>query len=235
MVGVTHAPHDAALGAPDASPDIVDGLDRDTVDRLLTTTRSVRRRLDLTRPVDLALVDECLTLALQAPNGSGTEPWRWIVVTDPEQRARLGAVYARSSAEYLAGLRAANPNLDETSPAMVSSRTLWDHLGNVPVLVVPCVQLSPWHRTSTQRAYVEPSVWGSVFPAVWSFQLACRSRGLGTCLVTSLLKYDAEVRTILGLPDDVVMAGTIAVAHTSGTFRPARRKPVDEVRRYDRW
>ncbi len=210
-------------------------FDLATVDRLLTTTRSVRRRLQLDRPVAPELIDECLEIALQAPNGSGTEPWRWIVVTDADQRTRLGAVYARSSAEHLAGLRAADPRLDETSPAMMSSRTLWDHLGEVPVLVVPCVQLSPWHRTSPQRAYVEPSVWGSVFPAAWSFQLACRSRGLGTCLVTSLLEYDAEVRAVLGLPDDVVMAGVIAVAHTTGEFHPARRRPVADVRRYDRW
>ncbi len=78
-------------------------------------------------------------------------------------------------------------------------------------------------------------MWGSVFPAAWSFQLACRSRGLGTCLVTSLLEYDAEVRAVLGLPDDVVMAGVIAVAHTTGEFHPARRRPVADVRRYDRW
>ena len=210
-------------------------FDRATVDALLTTTRSVRRRLDFDRPVEPLLVDECLELALQAPNGSGTEPWRWIVVTDAGQRARLGALYARSSAEYLAGLRAADPDLDEDSAAMRSSRTLWERFGEVPVLVVPCVQLAPWHRTSPQRAYVEPSVWGSIFPAIWSFELAARSRGLGTCLVTSLLKYDAEVREVLGLPDDVVMAGVIAVAHTSGGFRRASRRPLDDVRRHDRW
>jgi len=217
--------------ASDAAPP----FDLDSVDRLLTTTRSVRRRLDLTRPVAAELVDECLELALQAPNGSGAEPWRWIVVADPVQRARVGAIYARSSAEYLASLRAADPELDESSSAMVSSRTLWEHLGAVPVLVVPCVQLEPWHRTSSQRAYVEPSVWGSIFPATWSFQLACRSRGLGTCLVTSLLKYDADLRSVLGLPDDVVTAGVIAVAHTSGDFHRARRRPLDDVRRRDRW
>ena len=211
------------------------GLDRATVAALLTTTRSVRRRLDRSRPVDPALVDECLELALQAPNGSGREPWRFVVVTDPTVRSRLGAIYARSSQEYLASLRAANPDLDETTPTMVSSRTLWDHLGDVPVHVVPCVQLEPWHLTSTQRAYVEPSVWGSIFPAIWSFQLAARSRGLGTCLVTSLLKYDNEVRDVLGIPDDVAIAGLIAVAHTSGTFSPARRRPLDEVRFRDHW
>ena len=208
-------------------------LDRATVDALLTTTRSVRRRLDRSRPVDLALVDECLEIALQAPNGSGREPWRFIVVSDPAVRARLGEVYARSSGEYLASLRAADPDLDETTPTMVSSRTLWDHLGEVPVHVVPCVQLEPWHLTSPQRAYVEPSVWGSIFPAVWSFQLAARSRGLGTCMVTSLLKYDADVREILGVPDDVAIAGLIVVAHVEGTFSPARRRPLDEVRRRD--
>lgn len=210
-------------------------FDRVSTDRLLTTTRSVRRRLDLDRPVDLGLVDECLTVALQAPNGSGREPWRWIVVTDPDQRRRLGEIYATSSGEYLASLRAADPELDETTPAMVSSRTLWDRLAQVPVHVIPCVQLEPWHQTSTQRAYVEPSVWGSIFPAVWSFELACRSRGLGTCLVTSLLKYERDVRDVVGIPDDVVMAGLVAVAHTSGDFSPARRRPLDEVRRYDRW
>ncbi len=212
-----------------------DEFDLAIVDRLLTTTRSVRRRLDLDRPVAPALLDECLTIALQAPNGSGREPWRWIVVTDAGQRGRLGELYARSSAEYLASLRASDPDLDESSPTMVSSRTLWEHLGDVPVLVVPCVQLEPWHRTSPQRAYVEPSVWGSIFPAIWSFELACRSRGLGTCLVTSLLKYDAEVRAVLGVPDDVAIAGVVAVAHTSGTFHTARRRPLDEVRRFDRW
>ncbi len=211
------------------------GFDHEVTDRLLTTTRSVRRRLDRERPVDLAVIDECLTIALQAPNGSGAEPWRWIVVTDPGQRARLGEIYARSSAEYLASLRAANPVLDESTPTMRSSRTLWEHLAEVPVHVVPCVQLEPWHRTSPQRAYVEPSVWGSIFPAVWSFELACRTRGLGTCLVTSLLKYDAEVRDFLGLPEDIAMAGLIAVAHTTGEFSPARRRPLDEVRRFDRW
>lgn len=215
--------------------DHVDGFDLAEVDRLLSTTRSVRSRLDLDAPVDPALIEECLTLALQAPNGSGTEPWRWIVVRDGEVKAALGAVYATSSAEYLASLRATDPDLDETTPAMRSSRRLWEHLGEVPVLVVPCVQLAAWHRTSEHREYVEASVYGSIFQAVWSFQLACRSRGLGTCLVTSHLKHTAEVRRILDLPDDVVMAGMIAVGHTTGTFRPARRKPLAEVMFTDRW
>lgn len=210
-------------------------FDRATVDRLLTTTRSVRRRLDLARPVDPALVDECLTLALQAPNGSGAELWRFLVVTDPAVRRAIGELYARSSAGYLAQLRREHPDLDETTPGFLSSKRLWDHLGDVPVLVVPCLQLQPWHRSSTQRAYVEASVYGTIFPATWSFQLACRSRGLGTCTVTSLLKHDDELRAVLGLPEDVAIGGVVAVAHTDGDFRPATRRPLDEVRYRDRW
>jgi nitroreductase len=210
-------------------------FDRASIDRLLTTTRSVRRRLDLETPVDAALIDECLSLALQAPNGSGAELWRFVVVTDPKVRRKIGQLYAKSSSEYLAHLRASDPNLDETTTAFLSSKRLWDHLADVPVHVIPCLQLEPWHVTSTQTAYVNASVYGTIFPAAWSFQLACRSRSLGTCFVTSLLKYEAELRAILSLPDDVAIGGLIAVAHTSGSFSPARRRPLDDVRFRDRW
>jgi nitroreductase len=210
-------------------------FDRETVDRLLTTTRSVRARLDLSQPVDPALVDECLTLALQAPNGSGHELWRFLVITNEVVRASVGAIYKRSSDSYLTQLCAANPNLDETTPAFRSSQRLWNQLGDVPVLVVPCLEREPWHLTSPQRSYVDASVYGTIFPAAWSFQLACRSRGLGTCFVTSLLKHDDELRSVLHIPEAFAIGGVIAVAHTSGTFKPARRKPLDEVRRFDTW
>jgi nitroreductase len=171
-----------------------------TADELLTTTRSVRRRLEFDTPVTRDVIDECLTIALQAPNGSGAELWRFLVVDDPAVRRSIGQLYAK-----------------------------------VPVLVVPCFQTQPWHASSPYRAYVNASVYGTIFPATWSFQLACRSRGLGTCFLTSVLKYDSELRDILGIPDDVVMGGVVAVAHTSGEFSPARRRPLDEVRRHNRW
>ena len=210
-------------------------FDRSTVDRLLTTTRSVRRRLDLQREVDPLLIDECLDLALQAPNGSGAELWRFIVLTDAEVRRRIGDIYKRSSDEYLAHLRDTVPDLDETTRAFQSSQRLWNHLGDVPVLVVPCFQLEAWHRASTQTAYVNASVYGTMFPATWSFQLACRSRGLGTCFVTSLLKYEAELREILCIPTDVAIGGLVAVAHTSGTFSTAPRQPLNDVRHHNTW
>jgi nitroreductase len=214
---------------------VASDLDRGTVDALLSTTRSVRRRLDLTKPVSLDLIDECLTLALQAPNGSGAELWRFVVVSDAAVRRQIGELYARSSSQYLEQLRRADPDLDESTPAFVSSKRLWDHLGDVPVHVIPCLQLEPWHVTSSQRSYVHASVYGTIFPASWSFQLACRSRGLGTCFVTSLLKFDAELRRVLSLPTDVAIGGLIAVAHTSGTFSQARRRPLADVRFHDRW
>ncbi len=217
------------------APRLRSGFDLNVVDRLLTTTRSVRQRLDLQTPVDPDVIDECLTLALQAPNGSGHELWRFVVVTDFAIRQQIGAVYKKASEAYLAQLRAEDPNLDETTRAFRSSKRLWDHLGDVPVLVVPCLQTEPWHRTSTQRAYVNSSIYGTIFPATWSFQLACRSRGLGTCSITSPLKYESELREILRLPDDFEIGCIVAVAHTSGTFHVARRKPLEEVRRHNVW
>jgi nitroreductase len=103
------------------------------------------------------------------------------------------------------------------------------------VLVVPCLERQPWHIESPLRAYADASVYGPIFPALWSFQLACRSRGLGTCFVTSLLKFEAELREVLGLPASFAIGGLVAVAHTSGSFAPAPRHPLDMVRRFDRW
>lgn len=227
--------HTIDLPHEDDVPEDRAGFDLQTVDRLLTTTRSVRRRLDLTRPVAASLVDECLSLALQAPNGSGTELWRFIVVTDADVRRKIGDIYKKSSDAYLAHLREENPDLDETTRAFRSSQLLWDHLAEVPVHVIPCMEREEWHLTSPQHAYVNASVYGTIFPAMWSFQLACRSRGLGSCFVTSLLKYEGELREVLRLPENFAIGGLVAVAHTAGSFSPAVRQSLDTVRRFDGW
>lgn len=213
------------------------GFDIAETDRLLTTTRSVRRRLDRARPVDLHLIKECLEVAVQAPTGSKFEDWRWLVVTDPDQRQRIGEIYHRTSMRYLDWWRATDPDLDENSTAVTSARVLWEHLAEVPALVFPCFQRHDWHRTNPNRQFVEASVYGSIFPAVWSFQLACRSRGLGSCLITGHLNEESAVADVLGLPDDIGQAGLVAVAHLAddGPFRPAKRRPIDEVTRVDRW
>jgi nitroreductase len=213
-------------------PDV--DLDQATVKALLTTTRSVRRRLDLDAPLDLAEVRACLGIALQAPNGSNSQVWRWILVTDPAQRRRLGDLYRRANAEYAAYLQAhATPADLDAQRSLASSTVLWDRLAEVPALLVACYERPDWFDGST---YAQASMDGSVFPAIWSFMLACRARGIGTCLVTSHLRFEREVAEILELPETFGQAGLVAIARLRGhTFQPAARAPLEQVLRTDRW
>ncbi len=205
---------------------------RVAADRLLTCTRSVRRRLDVSRPVDLDVVRECLTIAQQAPASGGGAEQRWIVVTDPGIRTRLGEIYRRACEKLRVHPAASGPATAQEA----SEQALAVHMGEVPVLMVPCFVRRPWHDKSPYRDLVTASVYGSVYPAVWSFQLALRSRGLGSCFVAAHLRYAEEVAELLGLPDDIGQAGMVAAAHVFGdTFRPARRPPLDQVMHHDRW
>ncbi len=207
-----------------------------TPDELLTTTRSVRKRLDLTRPVPLDLVKECLEIALQAPNGGMREGWHWMVVTDPEVRAQIGDFYRRSAEPYLARAAAADPSRATGSGLMArvgsSSAYLAQHMDQVPVLVIPCITVQPaWPPGGSQAG-----LWGSLLPAAWSFMLACRSRGLGTAWTTLHLQYEAEIAGLLGLPDDIRQGALLPTAYYTGdTFRPATRRPLEDVLHVDRW
>lgn len=204
-------------------------LDLNTVDSLLTTTRAVRRRLDLIRPVPVSVVMECLALATQAPNAGNAQNWRWLVVTDPVKRAAIGDLYRRNSEEMYKTL-AANSTGDLKRLAD-SAVYLVDHLSEVPVLVIPCVR--------KQQAAVGVEIplmilLGSIYPAIWSFQLALRSRGLGSSLTN--LFADEEISALLGIPSDVIQAGLIPVGYFTGTeFKPAPRLPVEDVTFVDRW
>ncbi len=207
-----------------------------TPDELLTTTRSVRKRLDLGRPVPLELVRECLEIALQAPSGSNRQTWHWLVVTDQAQRAALGELYRRAVDAYLESPGAAGKLFsDDPDRAHVQTRVgdsvayLGEHMGDVPVLVVPCLKtkLAEGNQAGT---------WGSVLPAAWSYMLAARSRGLGTAWTTLHLTYEAEAAEILGLPEGVHQAALIPTAYYTGsTFKPAARVPLDQVLHLDRW
>lgn len=202
---------------------------------LISTTRSVRRRLDLDRSVDLATVRECLEIALQAPNGGDEQAWRFVVVTDPGQRRRIGALYRRANADYAAGTRErADAGEVGAQRQLASSGVFWERLESVPVLVVAAFEPQSWFDPAS--SYSLASAYGSVFPAVWNFQLACRLHGLGTCLVTSHLKYPEEMAGILELPSRFRQVGMVAVGHLIGTdFRPAPRRPLDEVVRFGVW
>jgi nitroreductase len=191
-----------------------------TPDELLTTTRSVRKRLDLTRPVPLELVRECLEIAAQAPSGGNEQPWHWIVITEPDLRAQVGEYYRRSTEAYLA----ARQPVDQAGLRIRDSAAyLGEHMGEVPVLVLGCVTVAaPWMLQGNQAG-----LWGSVLPAAWSYMLACRSRGLGTAWTTLHLRYEKEVGELLGLPDNVRQGVLIPTAYYTGeTFRPGLRRPL---------
>jgi nitroreductase len=203
------------------------GLDLDTVDKLLSTTRAVRKRLDLTRPVELDVVMECLRLAIQAPTGSNQQTWRWIVVTDPEVRAALAELYRNlPSSRPATRLGSVPPPEDQQTRVTDSAGYLMAHLHEVPALVVPCVEdvggAAGWAP--------------SIYPAVWSFMLALRSRGLGSVLTTVHLYRETEAAALLGVPDGFVQSCLLPVAYYTGDdFRPADRRPVEEVTYLDRW
>ena len=209
-------------------------------DELLSTTRSVRRRLDLTRPVDPTLIEQCLDLAQQAPSGGNQQGWSFVVVTDPNTRRALGALYKQGWDAYLQTIQArvaseapaATPSRDVLR-AYRSAQYLADHMGEAPVLVIPCIA----GRTDGASTADQASLWGSILPAVWSFMLAARTRGLGTCWTTLHLPHEREAAELLGIPyEEVMQAAMIPVAHTIGEeFRPGPRKALGTIVHWDRW
>jgi nitroreductase len=210
-----------------------DDLDVESVDYVLSTTRSVRRRLDLERPVPREVITECLQLALQAPTGSNTQNWRFLVITEADTRARIGDIYRRLEngmfAENAKRYAESNP---QTSRVYESAGHLKDILGDVPVHVIACV---PRPANLTVNV-IAASMYGSITPAVWSFMLALRSRGLGSVWTTLHLMAEQEVADLLGIPDKYMQVALVPVAYTKGLeFRPAERLPLDAVTHWERW
>jgi nitroreductase len=208
------------------NPEVSQEMDLATVDELLTTTRAVRKRLDLTRPVPDAVILECLRLAIQAPTGSNAQLWRWIVVTDRDVRAELARLYRYTDDAPRAIQLPDVPQSPQQDRVTESARYLSEHLHEVPALVIACTE------EKGGAAGWPPSI----YPAVWSFMLALRSRGLGSCITTAHLHHREEADALLDIPDGFVQACLIPVAYYTGTgFRPAERRPVEEVTYWDRW
>jgi nitroreductase len=211
-----------------------------TPDELLTTTRAVRKRLDLERPVEPALIEECLAIAEQAPTGSNRQDWQFVVVTDPAKRKALGDFYRRGwekyrpSAPSAAGTSLPNPERAAVQARVVSSAAyLAEHMGDAPVLLVPCIA----GRTDGKPAVEQAGRWGSILPATWSFMLAARARGLGTAWTTLHLYFEKEAADLLGIPyAEYMQAGLIPVAYARGThFRPGPRDPLERTVHWDAW
>lgn len=209
-----------------------------TPDQLLTTTRSVRKRLDFTRPVEPEVIRECLELAMQAPTGGNRQGWQFVVVTDAAKRQALGDIYRRGWALYRQETAKLRPPSDPARLATQmrvadSAEYLAEHMHEAPVLLVPCIR----GRTDGQPAIAQAGQWGSILPAVWSFMLAARARGLGTSWTTVHLFYEQDAAQLLGIPYEKVMqTALVPVAYTKGTdFSAGPREPLDSVLHWDAW
>jgi nitroreductase len=209
----------------------MDSMDLASVDELLTTTRAVRKRLDLTRPVGREVILECIRLAMQAPTASNTQDWRWMVVTDADKRAAIADIYSGIGAQYLA-YAAENASDPQTQRVYQSAMSLTDTLAKVPVHVIPCLE----QRIDGSELGIAAAAWASIIPAGWSFLLALRSRGLGSVWTTMHLFKEKEVAELLGIPATVTQAALFPVAYTIGTdFRPAQRPPAETITFWNTW
>ena len=216
-------------------------------DELLSTTRAVRKRLDFDRPVEDKVVRECLELALQAPNGSNAQPWHFVVVTDEEKKAKLGEIYRRAftlyrdmdvSAHKLAEKQTNALDAAQMQRVVSSAEYLAENLERAPVLVIPCFEGRTDALQGPFSVIANASQYGSVLPALWSFMLAARARGLGTSWTTLHLMVEDEAAGILGIPyAEVTQTALTPLAYTKGTeFKSARRgKPLDQIVHTNAW
>jgi len=205
------------------------------IDRLLTTTKAVRRRLDLTRPVPRDVVLECIRLASYAPNASNAQQWRWVVVDDPGLRGEVGEAYRRLTVPAVTPMLEAKLAAGDEAGARISRSILYlaDHMAEVPVLVIPCFDLDVERGTPLPLI---SRMFGSTYPAVWSFQLALRSRGLGSAFTTAHTLDEPAMGAILGIPDTWTQTCLIPVAYTTGgDFTPSPRREVEELVAWNGW
>ncbi len=208
------------------------------VDELLTTTRSARKALDLDAPVEPGAIRECLAIAMQAANGSNQQSWRWLVISDAALRDNLAALYRDAYLQRVGGQLIADLLPADTPGGRLMSSTEWlvEYLAKVPLLVIPCYE--PYiPRVEGDDSFFAATLYGSIFPAVWNFQLALHSRGYGSCITTLHLSHEEAVRELLGIPDTFTQGCLLPVARLRAglTFRPASRRPIDEVVAVDRW
>ena len=208
------------------------------LEHLLTATRSARRSLDLETPIDPTEVRECLRIGLHAANGTNQQSWRWVVIGDPGLRRDLGALYRESYLQMTGGTMVSGLlPADEFGRMMSSTEWLVEHLAEVPLIVIPCYQPYLPEFDGDDGAFQAATLYGSIFPAVWNFQLALHTHGYGTCITTTHLLRHVEVASLLGIPTTFVQGCLLPVARLrpGTTFGPAPRRPVDEVVSLNGW
>jgi len=214
-------------------------MDIATVDHLLTTTRSVRKRLDFSRPVDPAVIERCIAIALQAPTGSNMQGWHFLVVTDAAKRARLAELYRQAFEVYANAPETMRPVIPQEDPRFAQTERIVEsagylaaHLHEAPVLVIPCIE----GRIENAGVLAQASIYGSILPAVWSFMLALRARGLGSAWTTLHLMFEQDAAAVLGIPAHITQTALLPVAYFTGTdFKPAKRLPAEGRTHWETW
>ena len=223
-------------------------MDLASIDHVLTTTRSVKKRLDFSRPVDPDVIQRCIEIALQSPTGVNSQGWYFLVVTDPDKRLALGEVYRRAMRDYIEFQNQQPPQYPTDSlragqwqRMLDASMYLNERVHEAPVHIIPCINTRVkdyplLFQSPTPSSFYHASLYGSILPAAWSLMLALRSRGLGTAWTTVHLVYEKEAAEILDIPDTILQAALLPVAHFTGDdFRPAKRLPVEEVTYWNGW
>jgi nitroreductase len=206
-------------------------MDLATIDHLLTTTRSVRKRLDLARPVEREVIERCLEIAIQAPSGSDRQKWHFVVITDPALRQGLAELYRQAFIAYRDSAPASGPGAPREA-LRDSSTYLAEHFHEAPALVLFCYE----GRVEQAGLAAQASLYGSILPAAWSFMLALRARGIGSAWTTLHLRYEQEAAQLLGLPPKITQAALMPLAYYTGDdFKPAQRTPARERTYWNGW
>ncbi|MHB8566488.1 MAG: nitroreductase family protein [Nitrososphaerales archaeon] len=205
-------------------------------DELLTSTRAVRRRLDLSRPVEKNILEECVAIAQQAPTASNKQDWHFVIVTDSEKRSELARLYRKGAEAYFSRpnpVGSAHEGDSTQSRVRRSALFLVEHMQEVPVHVIPCIK----GRTDGLVAPLQAAKWGSIFPAIWSFMLAARARGLGTTITSFHLAFEEEAAKALGIPyKEIMQAGLLPVAYSKGVdFKRAPREDPESIIHWNQW
>ncbi len=211
-----------------------------SADEVLTTTRAVRKRLDFDKPVEREVIEECLRIAIQAPTGSNSQGWQWVMITDADKKKAIADIYKANFAEYAKMARSnqyeeGDLRFEQKGRVTESAEYLVEHFHRVPVMMIPCIE----GRLDNLASFQSASAWGSLLPAVWSFMLAARERALGTAWTTIHMQLGGEkkVADILGIPHDrYSQAGLFPIAYTIGTdFKQAKRLPLDPILHWNGW
>jgi nitroreductase len=214
-------------------------MDLAAADHLLTTTRSVRKRLDFTRPVERAVLEKAIEIAFQAPTGSNTQGWHFVIVTDAAKRKALADLYRKAFELYANAGDSMRPQIPESDPRfkqmprIIDSATfLAEHLHEAPAFVIPCIE----GRVENGGVLAQASIYGSILPAVWSLMLALRARGVGSAWTTLHLMFESDAAKIINVPDTITQTALLPVAYFTGTdFKPAKRLPAKQRTHWEQW